>query len=360
MRWKATLRATSGSWSGEGNAYSYQWLRFTGGAWVNIAGATGATYELVLADVGATVSVLVTATNPDGSGNRASAPSATVNAAPPVNTSVPFITGATLRGNTLTAAPGTWTGPGISYAYQWQRDGVDIPGATAATYRLDPTAAADNGAAFRVVVTNALGSATSAAAPLTVVVDEPPVPTILAPTAGVLYRAGGALRFKGAATDAEDGRLRPSAFSWRVDFHHDEHFHPFFPETAGRRAGRVRIPTTGETSANVWYRVHLNVTDSAGVSTTTFRDVRPRTVTLTITAPPGLPVNLDGQPATTPLTITSVVGLKRQLEAPPTQELNGETWTFVGWGRRRQPVLEFRTLARDRTYTARYEPAAPL
>ena len=120
----STLSATSGSWSGEGNAYTYQWQRFTGGAWVNIAGATGASYELVLADVGATVRVLVTATNPDGSGNRASAPSATVNAAPPVNTSVPFITGATLRGNTLSAAPGTWTGPGISYAYQWQRDGV--------------------------------------------------------------------------------------------------------------------------------------------------------------------------------------------------------------------------------------------
>ena len=158
---------------------------------MNIAGATGATYELVLADVGATVRVLVTATNPDGSGNRASAPSATVNAAPPVNTSVPFITGATLRGNTLTAAPGTWTGPGISYAYQWQRDGVDIAGATGTTYTLT---VADTGARVRVRVTatNADAVVTAFSLASSVVLASPPrnagVPTLSGPA-----RLGGTL-----------------------------------------------------------------------------------------------------------------------------------------------------------------------
>ena len=53
-------------------------------------------------------------------------------------------------------------------AYQWRRDGTDIGGATAATYVTPATTAADDGATFRCVVTNAFGSDTSASATLTV------------------------------------------------------------------------------------------------------------------------------------------------------------------------------------------------
>ena len=245
-------------------------------------------------------------------------------------------------------------------AYQWQRDGVDIPGATGATYTVPVTTLAHNGATFRVVVTNALGSAASTAATLSVVVDAPPVPSILSPAEGATYVAGSTLRFRGAATDAEDGRRLPaSAYSWRVDFHHDEHFHPFMPETPGRKSGRVRIPTTGETSANVWYRVHLTVTDSTGVSATTFRDIRPRTTAVTVeTSVPGLTVNLGGQPTNAPITFTSVVGLRRTLEAPATQTVNGVEYTFRGWGKKRASVLDLRTPRAPQTFVARYEPTA--
>ena len=241
-------------------------------------------------------------------------------------------------------------------AYQWQRDGVDIPGATGSSYTLDPATATDNGAAFRVVVSNSMGSATSAAATLNVVVDAPPVPVIRSPREGTLYTAGGRLRFRGVATDAEDGRLRRSAFSWRIDFHHDEHFHPFLPDTPGARAGRVRIPTAGETSANVWYRVHLTVTDSAGVSTTTFRDVHPRTSMVTVqTNVPGLTVHLDGAPVTTPITFTGVAGIRRLLEAPATQTLDGVEYVFRGWGRRKSAAIDVKTPRVHRVYTAVYE-----
>jgi hypothetical protein len=146
-----------------------------------------------------------------------------------------------------------------------------------------------------------------------------------------------------------------------VDFHHDEHFHPFLPETPGRRAGRVKIPATGETSANVWYRVHLTVTDSAGLSATTFRDVRPRTAEVSVTTTvPGMTVNLDGQPFAAPFTFTGVAGLKRTLEAPATQVVGGVEYTFRGWGRKRNNVLEFRTPRAARNYVARYEPASGL
>ena len=45
--------------------------------------------------------------------------------------------------------------------YQWQRDGVPIPGATGRTYRLPATTAADHGVGFRVVVINEYGAVVS-------------------------------------------------------------------------------------------------------------------------------------------------------------------------------------------------------
>jgi sugar lactone lactonase YvrE len=52
--------------------------------------------------------------------------------------------------------------------YQWQRNGADVSGATAATYTLAAAALADNGVSFRVVVTNSALAVTSSAVPLTV------------------------------------------------------------------------------------------------------------------------------------------------------------------------------------------------
>jgi hypothetical protein len=53
-------------------------------------------------------------------------------------------------------------------SYQWQKNGADINGATLASYTTPATAAQDNGAEFRVVVSNSAGKATSNPATLTV------------------------------------------------------------------------------------------------------------------------------------------------------------------------------------------------
>jgi uncharacterized repeat protein (TIGR01451 family) len=54
------------------------------------------------------------------------------------------------------------------FAYQWQRDSLDIPGATAASFTMPATSPADDGARFHCLVRNALGTATSAPATLSV------------------------------------------------------------------------------------------------------------------------------------------------------------------------------------------------
>ena len=60
-------------------SYAYQWQRRApAGASVNIAGATGATYTLDAADVGAEIRLRVTATNPDGTLSATSAATAVV------------------------------------------------------------------------------------------------------------------------------------------------------------------------------------------------------------------------------------------------------------------------------------------
>ncbi len=153
-----TLTATSGTWSGTAPiSYAYQWQRGS----TNISGATSATYTAQAADVGATLRVVVTATNSVGTAQATSAATATVAAAttPPANTALPAITGTAQAGQTLTASTGTWSGTTpITYAYQWQRGSTNISGATSATYTAQ---AADVGATLRVVVTatNSAGTA---------------------------------------------------------------------------------------------------------------------------------------------------------------------------------------------------------
>jgi hypothetical protein len=59
-------------------------------------------------------------------------------------------------------------------AYQWQKNGSAISGATAASYTTPTTTSADNGATFTVTVSNAGGSVSSAGAKLTVTAATPP------------------------------------------------------------------------------------------------------------------------------------------------------------------------------------------
>lgn len=267
----------------------------------------------------------------------------------PTDVTVPVGTPATFSVSASGTAP---------LSYQWQRNGTDIAGATAASYTLASAQLVDDGALFRCVVTNAFGFAASDAARLSVTPNLAPTGVIALPAPGALYTAGDTLEYSGSASDPEDGPLPASAFTWWIDFHHDAHTHPFLLPTSGATGGSVLIPTSGETAANVFYRVHLAVRDSAGNEHQTFRDVLPRTATLRLDSDPtGLELLLDGQPAPAPRSFVGVAGILRELEAPASQLVAGVTWAFESWSDGGARAHAISTPLVDATYTATYRKA---
>ena len=150
----STLSCSTGTWTNSPTGYTYQWLR--GGT--NISGATSASYVLVAADGGTSVSCRVTATN--AAGNTSVASNALAVLGVPANTAAPVASGTLTVGSTLSCTSGTWTNS-PTYTYQWQRGGANISGATSASY---VTVSADGGTSVGCLVTatNAAGSASQA------------------------------------------------------------------------------------------------------------------------------------------------------------------------------------------------------
>jgi glucose/arabinose dehydrogenase len=240
--------------------------------------------------------------------------------------------------------------------YQWRRNGSPLAGATGPAYTLAKAELSDNDASFDVVVSNDDGSVTSDAAILTVLDDEPPQALITSPA--LLYAGGQTIVYAGEGTDPEDGTLPPSALTWRVDFHHLNHVHPFIQDSPGAAGGSFIVPPVGETSTDVWYRIHLTVKDSEGLTGTTYVDVRPRIARMTFqTDPTGLQIALDGEPRIAPFTEPSVVGIFRSLAAPSPQVLDGVTYDFISWADgATDDDYNLPTPASDTTYTAVFEP----
>lgn len=250
---------------------------------------------------------------------------------------------------------------GAPLAYQWQRNGVSIAGATAATYRLAAVALADDGATFRVVVTNPVSSVTSNGATLSVSPNQAPTAAITAPAAGTTYRGGDVVSFAGTGTDPENGALPAGAFAWQVDFHHADHIHPgpapvFAGGASTGASGTFVIPAQSETAANVWYRLFLRVTDLSGAASKRDSvDIYPRTSTLSFaTSPAGLQVGLDGQPLATPAAVLSVEGIERTLSVPSPQTLNGTSYEFVSWSQGGSAAQTISTPTADATYMATF------
>jgi O-glycosyl hydrolase len=94
-------------------------------------------------------------------------------------------------------------------SYQWQKNGSPISGAAAASYTTPATSTSDSGAAFKVVVTNSAGSATSNSATLTVNTAQV-APSITTQPANQTVTAGQTATFSVVATGTA-----PLSYQWQ-------------------------------------------------------------------------------------------------------------------------------------------------
>ena len=173
------LTVDPGTWS-DPAVFTYAWLRCHGNSGCStIDGADGTRYVVTNDDVGFSIEVVVTATNPGGTGTAESnRVGPVVPHTPPVVVTVPSVSGDAIVGSTLTADPGTWSDPAATFTYAWLRcDGsavcTAIEGAAGTTYVL---AVDDAGSSVGVEVTatGAGGTGTADSNLLGPVLQAPP------------------------------------------------------------------------------------------------------------------------------------------------------------------------------------------
>ena len=216
-----TMTVVAGGWSGSPTSISDQWLRCdsSGSSCAPISGASGQTYVLTSDDVGSTIEVAETASNTGGHSLPAtSAPTAVVVAEPPVDMTLPAISGTAQEGQTLTEKHGAWTNQPTSYSYQWlQCDSTAssctaISGATDQTYAVT---AADVGGTIEAqeTATNADGPsiaatsiATATVLPAAPVSTSPPAVTGTAAQGDTMTVVAGG--WSGSPTSISDQWLR--------------------------------------------------------------------------------------------------------------------------------------------------------
>ncbi len=187
--------------------------------------------------------------------------------------------------------------------------------------------------------------------------NSPPTPVITSPANGALFSVGQGLTLSGTATDAQDGTLPPSALSWSVLLHHNEHTHPYLLPTVGNG-----IPLTAPAPEDLfatqtsYLEIYLTATDSAGISRTVVRRMMPRTVNVSFdTSPPGLRlvVNTDTT-LVAPQTLVSWQGYQLNVVAANQVDAGGHGRTFVSWSDGGAAAHTITTPGTAATYTANF------
>ena len=240
--------------------------------------------------------------------------------------------------------------------YQWLRNGTPIAGANQSELLLPNAILPDSGDLIRCLVYNPLDTVVSDEALLGVTSNLRPIVTITSPDSSLRYRAGEFVEYAGTAVDPETGPITGQNKYWKIDLHHDEHSHPFLPETPSIDSSAFQPPLIGETDTNVWFRIHLWAVDQQGMTGATYVDVHPMIGSFTLrTEPSGLPLFQEGKEVETPDTFYGVPGMWRNLKAPLFSIRNDSLFRLTGWDPGHGEELRIAIPDTHITYTAYYK-----
>ena len=273
----------------------YQW-RFNGG---NLTGATSAALTRNNCQTNNAGAYSVVVSNATGTATSSAATlTVTPSAIAPTIATTP--TNLTVNAGSLAsftvAANGT-----APFSYQWRRNGVNIPGATSATWTLSTAQPTDAGT-YSVVVSNAAGSVTSGSATLTV--NAAVAPAIATPPASQTITAGSPATFTVTATGTA-----PLFYQWRFNG----------GNFAGATSATLTLNNCQTNNAGTYSVVVSNAAGtatSAGAALTVQLPTAP--LTLSVTGLGAVTPNLHGQEL--------IIGANYTLTANPSAG-----HTFQGW-----------------------------
>lgn len=103
---------------------------------------------------------------------------------PPVNQSLPVVTGVVTPGSVLTCSQGTWSGIGLTPSYQWYRNGTQVNGATTNQLTIPGGTPAGTTYYCEVTMTNPVDSVVAVSNTITVAVPTAPSNTTLPSISG--------------------------------------------------------------------------------------------------------------------------------------------------------------------------------
>jgi glucose/arabinose dehydrogenase/PKD repeat protein len=241
-------------------------------------------------------------------------------------------------------------GQPITYSWDFGDGSSSAAGNPAHTYA--------NAGQYVVRLTVSDGENSSVSTPLTISVGSPPTATITAPNDGATFRAGDVISYGGDATDPDDGPLPASAYTWNIDFLHENHVHPG-TAVNGVKSGTFTIPSSGhDFEGNTRYRITLTVTDSNGLKDTKSVIIWPQKVNLPFdTSPSGLTLYVDGIARTTPFVLDTLVGFNHTIEARD-QTSGGNNYTLTSWSDGGAQSHTITVPSTAQSYTANYSLAS--
>lgn len=247
----------------------------------------------------------------------------------------------------FSAANSTDPDPDTTLTYQW-----DFGDGSAPSTDVSPTHLYSTKGSYTATLTVSDGVNATTTTQRIVVGNSAPTAVITTPSDGSPYAAGDTINFTGTGTDPDGD---PLTYEWKVVFHHEDHVHPFASGIQGQ-SGSVVIPRTADNLPTTWYRIHLTVTDSEGLSDTTYVDVKPRIVDLTFTtSDPDATITIDGVPHQGTYTEQAVVGVIRTIGVPSPQFVNGQELEFSHWSSGQAQTHQLTTPGADASYTAVFD-----